>query len=32
MYSPDFVAETEAAPGIRVNMAGIDGLVAPEKR
>ncbi len=32
MYSPDFVAETEAAPGIRVNMAGIDSLVAPEKR
>jgi hypothetical protein len=31
LYSPAFIAEMEGAPGIRVNMAGIESLVAPER-
>lgn len=31
LYSRAFISEMEAAPGIRVNMTGIDTLMAPEK-
>jgi hypothetical protein len=32
MYSAAFVAEMDSARGIRVNVAGIASIVAPEKR